>query len=103
MELTMLTKVYILILNSKFNFTFAAPVINEEFFGKQAERVCTQIGECGKFSASDCMGDCACRISKIADVFQTGPTQNAINGFLMQVTALQVLRQHNYGFKSCQF
>lgn len=81
----MLTKVYILILNSQFNFTFAAPVINEEFFGKQAERVCTQIGECGKFSASDCMGDCACRIGKIADIFQTGSQQTAVNRFLEQV------------------
>jgi len=65
-----------------------APEINSEFFGRQAEVICQQIGECGKFSASDCMGDCACRIGKIADIFQTGSQQTAVNRFLEQMKPL---------------
>jgi len=61
-----------------------SPVIVNQFYVKQAEVLCAKIGECGKFSASDCKGDCACRLSKIADVFQTGSTQTEINRFLAE-------------------
>ena len=79
-----------------FNYNFSAPVIINRFIVKHAEVLCAHIGECGKFSASDCMGDCACRLNKLANVFQTGPTQTAINRFLEKVTALQILRNHKY-------